>query len=93
MNTLFFQLTQLNLKDMTMTGFRLFHLLHDTLSQSDKQIRGHDTQLWEVALKSKCTDVSREAIDYLNNCYMIGECERAQLLLLSMSKYWSCRLV
>lgn len=60
---------------MTMTGFNLFHLLHEMLSQSNVgDTKGHDTQLWDVALKSQCTEVSLAAIDYLNSCYMSGEC-------------------
>lgn len=69
----YLQLTQLSLKDMTMTGFNLFHLLHEMLSQSNlSDSAAHDKQLWDVALKSQCTEVSLAAIDYLNNCYMNG---------------------
>ena len=58
-----------------MTGFNLFHLLHEMLSQSSLSYStaSHDKQLWDVALKSQCTEVSLAAIDYLNNCYMSGK--------------------
>ena len=60
---------------MTMTGFNLFHHLHEMLSAqaSADDAVGHDKQLWDVALKSQCTEVSLAAIDYLNNCYMSGK--------------------
>jgi len=57
-----------------MTGFNLFHFLHEMLSQANAaEVKGNDTQLWDIALKSQCTEVSLSAIDYLNSCYMNGE--------------------
>ena len=67
-----------------MTGFNLFHHLHEMLSgqASADDAVGHDKQLWDVALKSQCTEVSLAAIDYLNNCYMSGKIRRAIHLII-----------